>query len=233
MWDARRKGDNRPSANRTLFNQDHGKPHEMASSFQPLILGLGGTMRPGSSSEHALRAALAAAEAFGARTQLIDGSFLGRLPHYTPECTQRTQEELALVDAVLACDGIIISTPGYHGSLSGPIKNALDLIDETARSARVYLEGRAFGAIVTAQGCQACGTTLVALRSIAHALRAWPTPYGATLSASSPLFDRESGRCLDPNVDRQLAMVAEQVVQFAHWRHAGLEVEHGSRAGAG
>ncbi|HEY1614167.1 MAG TPA: NAD(P)H-dependent oxidoreductase [Rhizomicrobium sp.] len=200
----------------------------MANSFQPLILGLGGTMRPGSGSEHALRHALAAAEALGARTQLIDGSFLGRLPHYTPEATERTPDEVALIAAVLACDGLIVSTPGYHGSISGPIKNALDLIDETARSARVYLEGRAFGAIVTAQGSQACGTTLVTLRSIAHALRAWPTPYGATLSASAPLFDRESGQCLDPKAGRQLAMVATQVVQFAHWRHAGMEAECGA-----
>ena len=50
----------------------------------PLIVGLGGTVRPGSSSEKALAAALAAAEAAGARTQLFGGAFLAGLPIYNP-----------------------------------------------------------------------------------------------------------------------------------------------------
>ena len=62
---------------------------------------------------------------------------------------------------------------------------------------------------------------MVTLRSIAHALRAWPTPFGAALNASTPLFD-EAGACIDPKIEGQLGIVAEQVVNFARWRHAGL-----------
>jgi FMN reductase len=124
---------------------------------------------------------------------------------------------------------VIVATPGYHGSLSGPLKNALDLLEDTARAERVYLEGRAFGAIVTAYGWQAVGTTLVTLRSIAHALRAWPTPFGATFNASTPLFDKATGACVDPWSEQQLAMVAEQVVSFARWRHAGIASEAAGR----
>ena len=191
------------------------------TEFTPFILGIGGTVRPNSSSEKALRVSLEAAERLGARTSLFGGEFLAKLPHYAPESTDRAEEERILVESVLACDGIIVATPGYHGSVSGPIKNALDIIEETARAERVYLEGRAFGIIVMAYGWQACGTTLVTMRSIAHALRAWPTPFGATINASTPIFD-ETGACRDAAIEGQLVLVAEQVVQFARWRQAAL-----------
>jgi hypothetical protein len=38
---------------------------------------------------------------------------------------------------------------------------------------RVYLEGRSVGCIVCAEGAQAMGTTMMALRAVVHALRAF------------------------------------------------------------
>ncbi len=114
-----------------------------------------------------------------------------------------------------AADGFIIGTPGYHGSLSGLIKNALDLIEETAKDSRPYMTGRAVGCIVTAYGWQATGTTLVAVRSIVHALRGWPTPMGAGLNMIEGGFG-EDGAPVQPSAASQLRMVAEQVTSFAH-----------------
>ena len=90
----------------------------------------------------------------------------------------------------------------------------------TVKMLRHY-HGRAFGCVVTAYGWQACGTTLISLRMIAHALRAWPTPFGATLNASTPLFETD-GTCIDDKIASQLAIVSHQVVEFARCRHAGL-----------
>jgi FMN reductase len=185
------------------------------------IVGIGGTARAGSSSERVVRHALVAAEALGAEVELFDGPFIAGLPLYIPDRSERTDAERRFVEAVRGCDGIIVGSPGYHGSLSGPIKNILDLLEDLSRDERPYLDGRAFGAIVTAYGWQACGTTLVAMRSIAHALRAWPTPFGAAVNASAPLFD-ENGDCLDPKVAEQLAIVGRQVADFARWRRSDL-----------
>jgi len=69
-------------------------------------------------------------------------------------------------------------------------------------------------------GWQACGTTLVSLRMISRALRAWPTPFGAALNASTPLFETD-GTCIDEAISKQLSLVASQVVDFAKWQHAG------------
>jgi FMN reductase len=73
------------------------------------------------------------------------------------------------------------------------------------------------GAIVTAHGWQATGTTLAALRSIIHAMRGWPTPFGAALNATGGLFEPD-GACRNPKDAWALATVAEQVMEFAAMR---------------
>ncbi|HEY3799578.1 MAG TPA: NADPH-dependent FMN reductase [Caulobacteraceae bacterium] len=190
----------------------------MASNDAPLIVGIGGTVRTPSSSERVLTAALAAAEAAGARTRLIGGEMLARLPIYNPADPGEPPERLALVEAVRNADGVIVATPGYHGSISGLIKNALDSLEPLRDDRRPYLDGRAVGCIVVADGWQACGSALAALRAIVHALRGWPTPLGATINSATLPFD-ETGALKDPRDIGQVQMVAQQVVAFAKaWR---------------
>ena len=179
----------------------------------PLILGIGGSTRPGSSTERAVSYALRSAETLGARTCLIGADVLNELPIYCPG-QSLSEAEAYFVSATRAADGIIVGTPGYHGSLSGLIKNALDLIEETGHDERPYLTGRAVGCVVTAAGWQAAGSTLVTLRSIAHALRGWPTPMGAALNTSEGGFG-EDGVPVQAAAAKQLSLVGEQVFQFA------------------
>lgn len=191
-----------------------------ADSAKPLVVGIGGTTRTPSSTDRALRLALKAAEAAGARTVIFDGPFLSRLPHYVPEHPERNEEQRQLVDTVRKADGLIVASPGYHGGVSGLVKNALDLLEDLRDDGRSYLDGRAVGCIVNAAGWQASASTLAALRSIVHALRGWPTPFGATLNTSEPLFDA-SGASKDEKIATQLATVGKQVVEFAlHHREA-------------
>lgn len=186
---------------------------------RPLVLGLGGTVRAGSSTEKALIVALRAAEAAGAETRLLGGEFLSGLPIFDPRPGEVAPAQQALADAVRAADGVIIASPGYHGSISGVVKNALDTLEVTRNDPAPYFQGKAVGCIISADGWQAAGTTLTALRSIIHALRGWPTPFGAALNAGAPLFD-DQGACREPKDAWQLATVAEQVVEFAKMRAA-------------
>ncbi|MEW5688461.1 MAG: NADPH-dependent FMN reductase [Pseudomonadota bacterium] len=188
-------------------------------SRRPLILGLGGTIRAGSSSERALICALKRAEELGCETRLLGGTFLGELPIFDPRPSDPTEHQTQLADAVRAADGIIVASPGYHGSISGVIKNALDTLELTRADASPYLSQKPVGTIITADGWQAAGTTLMALRAIIHALRGWPTPFGAALNSGAGLFD-EAGACKDQKDAWQLATVAEQVVEFAQMKAA-------------
>lgn len=178
---------------------------------RPLVVGIGGAIRPGS-TEAALRIALDAAEAAGARTLMFDGPALARLPHYRSEGWADSEEGRALVAAVRAADGIILASPGYHGTVSGLVKNAIDYIEETAKDGRVYLDGMPCGLIATAYGSQATGSTLATLRAIVHALRGFPTPMGATINSSGGVF--RDGACTDERARSQLEMVGRQVVEL-------------------
>jgi FMN reductase len=178
----------------------------------PYIVAVGGTLRAGSSTEKAMRHVLDAAERAGARTKLISGTAL-QLPMYQPENPERTEAARDLVAQLAAADGIIIGSPGYHGSISGLVKNALDYAEDLRTDARPYFSGRAVGCVATAGGWPGAVNTLGALRDIVHALRGWPTPLGAAINSAEKVFDA-SGACLIPRVGETLDLIAGEVIGF-------------------
>ncbi|WP_027942797.1 NADPH-dependent FMN reductase [Amycolatopsis taiwanensis] len=180
------------------------------------VLGLGGSLRAGSQSERALRIALKGAEEAGARTRAITGSELV-LPFYDSAIDDRPPEALRLVEALRVADGVIIVSPGYHGALSGLIKNALDYVEDLRPDARPYLHGRPVGLVAVAYGWQAAVTTLEQLRTITHALRGWPTPLGGSVNSAEVKFD-ESGGASDEKIVNTLRLIGRQVVEFARDR---------------
>ena len=181
--------------------------------MSPKIVAIGGTINPGSSTEMALRTALDVAESQGAEVKLFGGEYLAALPHYRSKA-HRAADGAEMVEAVRAADGIIIAAPGYHGTISGLVKNALDYLEDLSKDDRPYLDGRAVGLIATAFGDQASMSTMQTLRSIVHALRGWPTPMGATIRTYRGLFSPD-GECLDDRISMQLDIVGKQVVQGA------------------
>ncbi len=188
------------------------------NSDKPLVVGIGGTTRTPSSTDRALRLALRGAEEAGATVHCFSGPFLVRLPHFAPEHQTRSEEQRELVETMRRADGLIVASPGYHGGVSGLVKNALDLLEDLSGDQRSYLDGRAVGLVVTAAGWQAAVTTLDALRAIVHALRGWPTPLGAALNTTEPIFDAQ-GNCTDAKAAAALSAVGRQVVEFA-MRHS-------------
>ena len=182
----------------------------------PLIVGLGGSMRPTSSTEQLLKAALAEVELAGGRTIMLDGEALN-LPLFAPHLQHRSDSAVKLIETLRFADGVILVSPGYHGTISGHMKNALDYIEDLNKHDPPYLEGRAVGCCAVAAGWQASVTTLVALRSVVHALRGWPTPLGVAVNSAERLFS-EDGTVVNLNVQRSLALMAHQVVAFAKSR---------------
>ncbi len=181
----------------------------------PRIVGIGGSTGRASVTNRLLLGCLAEAEALGARTSAIFGDELAQLPIFTAEQLP-TPAAQPLLDAVRAADCVVIATPGYHGGMSGLVKNALDHLELLRADTRPYLDGRAVGVIVTASGWQACGTALVSVRSAIHALRGWPTPFGVTVNSVEQL-DADG---FDGRVTGGLRILAGQLMDFASWRAA-------------
>jgi FMN reductase len=177
------------------------------------VVGIGGSLRPDSQSERALRIALAGAEEAGAKVITITGADLV-LPFYDPSLIERPAGALNLIEELRHADGVVLVSPGYHGTISGLVKNALDYLEDLRGDDRAYLDGRAVGCVAAANGWQAAVTTLTALRSIVHALRGWPTPLGAAINSAQVSF-AEDGECSDPQVAVNLRTIGRQVVEFA------------------
>jgi FMN reductase len=178
----------------------------------PYIVAVGGTLRANSSTERAMRHVLAAAERAGASTKLISGAAL-QLPMYEPGNPERSDAARELVAELALADGIVLGSPGYHGSISGLVKNALDYAEDLRTDPRPYFTGRAVGCIATAGGWPGAVNTLGALRDIVHALRGWPTPLGAAINSTERVFD-ESGTCQVPRVAQMLDVIAAEVMSF-------------------
>jgi len=182
---------------------------------RPRIVAIGGTPHSGSSTEKALRHAL---DSIDAHTELISGEDLC-LPLYDPISPAFTPAVERVITALGHADGVLLASPGYHGGLSGVMKNALDYVEFLRDDDRPYLSGRAVGCIANAAGWQGAMATLSALRDIVHALRGWPTPLGVCIAGPEKAFDQQ-GNCLLPTVSRHLQTVAHDVLEFAQMRQA-------------
>lgn len=185
----------------------------------PHVVGIGGTTRPGSSTENAVRFVLARCEKAGATTEHFAGDHLAKLPMYAPERPERAPEAERLVEGLRRADGVVIGSPGYHGTVSGLVKNALDYVEDLSKDDRCYFAGLPVGLVATGTGWQGVVATLVTLRAVTHALRGWPTPMGAGINTSTKVFG-EGGVVLDEKARFQLETVADEIMAFSQMQAA-------------
>lgn len=178
----------------------------------PFVVGMGGTLRADSSTERAVRYCLEAVERQGGRTRMFAGPDL-ELPMYAPHSLERTPAALEFVSALRDADAVVVGSPGYHGAISGLVKNALDYIEDLREDPRIYLDNTPWGCISCAYGWQAAVGTLGQLRSIGHALRAWPTPLGVAINSADKIWS-ETGELADGTVRGQLEVLAAQLLNF-------------------
>lgn len=188
-----------------------------ATRVQPRILGIGGTLRTGSRSRAALEHALAAAEEAGGHSRLLALAELD-LPMFRPrqDLDEYPASVRAMLEAVRQADGLLWSTAGYHGTLAGVTKNALDYLEFLADEQ--YLNGRPVGLIAVAGGSMAAVNAIDAMVHTAHALRGsvlpLKVPIGRARRALSP-----QGQVTDSKSARRLDMLGQLVLEQARsWR---------------
>lgn len=149
----------------------------------------------------------------GAHVQEFHGPDLV-FPFYSPWVPERDAATQLFIDAIDECDGVILASPAYHGSLSGLLKNALDYVNDLAGKPRPLLDGLPIACLAVGSGEQGTVTTLAALRTIAHALRGWPTPLGIAVTVGRMPDHGEDG-IDDMRVEAQIRTVASQVMTLA------------------
>jgi FMN reductase len=177
-----------------------------------LVVAVGGTLRAESSTEKVLKAVLADVAAKGARVQLFSGASLN-FPMYAPGVAA-TEAVGSFVSSLRSADAIVLGSPGYHGGISGLVKNAIDYTEELAADTVPYFTNKPVGCVATGLGWQGCNTTLQALRNVVHSLRGWPTPLGIALNTKEPSFD-SSGGCINRELGFQIGLMADQLMAGA------------------
>jgi FMN reductase len=182
------------------------------------VVGVGGSVDAESQSDRALRAVMAALTDLGAAVSVYSGEDLDLPPYHSDaELPVRGRE---YIEAVRKADAIVIASPGYHGTVSGLVKNALDYLERLRLDERPYLDGRPVGVIAVARGWQAAVATLGTLRQVVHALRGWPTPLGLAINSSVTVFDAD-GRTDDESTTTAVRAMAGQIMDFAQRWSAG------------
>jgi FMN reductase len=166
-----------------------------------------------------LKAALDGAEAAGTRPTLFDIRELG-LPLFNPKLLQEAPEQaVRLADAAYDADGLIWSSPMYHGTISGAFKNALDWLYLLRDRDPPYLADKVVGLTSTAggtQGLQAVNT----MEFIVRSLRGWAVPLVVAVGPVSIAFDA-NGNLQDDAARRQLETLGREVARVASLFAAG------------
>ena len=175
-----------------------------------LVVGLGGSLAGHSTSRAALEIALEGARESGARTELLDIRELA-LPFYDPGIKNPPESVQRLCRLVGEADGLVWSSPLYHGTISGAFKNALDWLQLLSDRQPAYLTDKVVGLISTAggvQGLQAVNT----MEFVVRALRGWAVPLVLPIAQAWKVFD-ESGKPHDPKLAEQLQALGREVAR--------------------
>jgi len=182
------------------------------------VVGLGGSLAASSSSLAALKIALEGAAEGGAMTELFDLREL-ELPMYAPGA-DAPDSVRRLCEAIYEANGLLWSSPLYHGTISGVFKNALDWLELLGERRPAYLTDKVVGLISTAggtQGLQAINT----MEFIVRALRGWSVPLVIPIPQAWRVFGDE-GKMSDPKIAEQLRSLGREVTRAARQFKAGV-----------
>ena len=168
------------------------------------IVGINGSLRPGSYSAMALEVAISRVGALGIETEIIDLRKLS-LPFCNGGDDYSDYPDVAkMQQTVKSAAGLILATPEYHGSVSGVMKNALDLMSFEELSGKV-------AGLISVLGGQSNSNALNDLRIILRWVHAWVIPEQIGLGQAWKVFNEE-GKILDEKLSQRFDAFAASLV---------------------
>lgn len=177
-----------------------------------VVAGISGSLREGSRARMALELALEGAAETGVSTRLIDlRDYELTFCDGKEDDDESPPDVVRLRQAVRSAHGLLLATPEYHGSFSGVLKNAIDLMGFSE------FEGKMIGLIGVSGGRLGALDALNGLRTVGRVLHAWVTPNQVGIPDASRVFTAD-GTCTDDEIAARLRGVGRDVARFA-WLH--------------
>ncbi|MBF2072223.1 MAG: NAD(P)H-dependent oxidoreductase [Synechococcales cyanobacterium C42_A2020_086] len=168
------------------------------------IVGIAGSLRPNSASQQLLRLTVQRMEALGATTEILDLREM-TLPFCNGEEDYPDYPDVErLRQSVRQADGLILASPEYHGSVSGVLKNALDLMGFEEFSGKV-------AGLMSVLGGQSNSNALNDLRLIMRWVHAWVIPEQVAVGQAWKAFDAD-GKLTDETLSKRLDAFAQSLM---------------------
>ena len=164
------------------------------------VLGIGSSLRDNASSTTALSITLDFAKKYGAEARLLDLRQT-KLPLYDPAENKSNSDIKKTQDDVIWADALILSTPDYHGSMSGAMKNFLDYF-------WAEFAGKTFGYICASH--EKGLTAMDQMRTVIRQCYGWSMPYGVSVSDRDDFTDGK----ITPKLESRLDMLARDLVVY-------------------
>lgn len=180
------------------------------------IVGLPGSLRPGSYTRKSVAIALQGAKNAGADIRILN------LQDYDLPFADGNKNSAEVHNGVLRlqkdisnADGIILGTPEYHSGISGVLKNAIDLLGFSE------FEGKMIGLVGVSGGMMGATNALSSLRTIGRSLHAWVIPEQVSIPEAWKKFNPD-GTLNDDALENRLMEVGKQVAHFSILHAADL-----------
>jgi FMN reductase len=169
------------------------------------IVGIAGSLRKDSYSHQALAQAVERLAALGAEVEVLDLRTMN-LPFCDGGNDYADYPDVQrLQAAVEAADALVLVSPEYHGSLSGVLKNALDLMSFDQLGSKVT-------GLISVLGGQPNSNTLNDLRIIMRWVHAWVIPEQISIGQAWKAFGQD-GKLVDEGLAKRFDQFAQSLVE--------------------
>jgi FMN reductase len=172
------------------------------------ITGICGSLSANGATKRALKIALDGAAELGAEVSLLELRDLDLVTFGSVAASEYPADVVSLREQIRESQGIILATPEYHGSISGVLKNMLDLmnIDD--------FETKIVGLVGVAGGHTGAINSLNTMKTICRNLHCWVLPQDVSIANSAAAFGDDSS-ATDPALQERLLNVGRQAMKFA------------------
>ena len=168
-----------------------------------LIMGICGTYDLNSANGRMLELILDECSKLGSRIEIWDHGakplpLVGAVGSWDDTNVKEFQEMATSADA------FVLSSPEYHGTMSGVMKNSLDWLYSK------HTSGKVFGLMSTLGG-QSSNNTLNHMRIAARWIHGWVAPEQLAVPHIKEAFD-DDGNLIDHSIVERLSSLAESLV---------------------
>lgn len=146
--------------------------------------------------------ALEHARKWNAETRLLDLK-IENIPTYDPDADDYPGTGLArATESVTWADAFILSSPDYHGSMAGSLKNFLDHYWQE-------FSGKLFGYVVASH--EKGLTVMDQMRTAVRQCYGWSMPYGVSVNGQEDFSD---GRVVNSRIEKRLEMLGRDLAVY-------------------